>query len=289
MRIDAAIAHAVIELSEISESPRLDAELLLCQTIDVSKTYLFAHPEDELDELAVERFEKLLARRTGGEPMAYIAGTREFWSMELLVSPATLVPRPETELLVDLALREIPRKAEWQLLDLGTGSGAIALALATERPLCQVTATDRSESALAVATQNARALNLPNVEFIAGNWAGPVAGRRFNIVVSNPPYVRDNDPALAALQHEPLDALAAGADGMDDIRVLAADCGDLLEADGWLMIEHGAEQESQVAGVLAEHGWTDISCHNDLAGLPRVTVARRGGTQAPSKPTDETS
>jgi len=277
MRLDAAIADATERLSRVSESPRLDAEILLCRTIDMPRSYLFAHPEDELDELAIERFEALLTRRNGGEPMAYIMGTREFWSHELLVSPATLVPRPETELLVDLALREIPRKAEWQILDLGTGSGAIAIAIAGERKMCQVTAVDISEDAIAVARENIRALAPGNVELELGSWTEPVRDRRFNVIVSNPPYVRDNDDALLKLQHEPKGALAAGEDGLDAICVLTADCGAILEDDGVLLIEHGAEQPAAVAELLESHGWTDIRCHNDLAGLPRVTVARRGG------------
>lgn len=281
MRLDAAIADATERLSEVSESPRLDAELLLTRTIDVARSYLFAHPEDELDELSLERFERLVMRRQSGEPMAYITGIKEFWSQELQVSPATLVPRPETELLVDLALREIPRKAAWEILDLGTGSGAIAVALATERPLCNVTATDESADALAIARENARSANLPNVSFVEGSWVEPVADQAFNIIVSNPPYVRDDDEALQNLTHEPLGALAAGTDGLDDIRILARDCGSILAPEGRLLLEHGADQQKSVAEVLEAAGWTDISCHNDLAGLPRVTVARRDDTQAP--------
>lgn len=277
MRLDAAIADAAERLSQASESPRLDAEILLCRTIDMPRSYLFAHPEDELDELAIERLASLLERRVGGEPMAYIMGIKEFWSHELMVSPATLVPRPETELLVDLALREIPRKAEWEILDLGTGSGAIAIAIAAERQMCLVTAVDVSEDALAVARVNVRAQSLGNVELALGSWAEPVKGRKFNIIVSNPPYVRSNDEALLKLQHEPQSALAAGEDGLDAIRVLAADCGALLEDDGLLLIEHGADQAADVAALLGSHGWTVICCHNDLAGLPRVTVARRDG------------
>lgn len=277
MRLDAALRDAANQLSATSDSARLDAELLLCQAIDVPRNYLFAHPEDELDDASLERFRHAVERRLDGEPMAYITGTREFWSRELLVSPATLVPRPETELLVDLALREIPRKAEWQLLDLGTGSGAIALALASERPLCSVTAVDVSADALGIARENARQLMLGNVAFAEGNWTEPVAGQRFNIIVSNPPYVRSDDPALDALRHEPLAALAAGADGLDAIRVLAADCGAILADDGMLLFEHGADQQDDVAALLAAHGWSDITCHTDLAGLPRVTAARRFG------------
>ena len=277
MRLDAAIADATMRLADISDSARLDAEILLCQTIDMPRSYLFAHPEDELDDLSKDRFEALLQRRIGGEPMSYITGTKEFWSRELLVSPATLVPRPETELLVELALREIPRKAEWRILDLGTGSGAIAISIAAERLLCTVTATDASPEALAIAAENVRQADLANVICVAGDWTEPVANQRFNIIVSNPPYVRDDDEALQNLRHEPLSALASGRDGLDDIRVLATDCDAILAEGGWLMLEHGADQETDVANILKAAGWVDIACHNDLAGKPRVTVARRSG------------
>ncbi len=277
MRLDTAIADATDRLLRISDSARLDAEILLCQTINMPRSYLFAHPEDELDDLTRERLEALLQRRIEGEPMSYITGTREFWSHELLVSPATLVPRPETELLVELALREIPRKAEWQILDLGTGSGAIAISIAAERPLCSVTATDVSPDALAIAAENVRQADLANVSCLEGSWAVPVAGLEFNIIVSNPPYVRSDDAALQTLRFEPLSALASGPDGLNDIRVLATDCRAILAADGWLILEHGADQQTDVADILEAAGWVDIACHNDLAGKPRVTVARRNG------------
>jgi release factor glutamine methyltransferase len=277
LRLDAAITDAVERLAPTSDSARLDAEILLCQTIDMPRSYIFAHPEDELDDLTKNRFEALLQRRIDGEPMPYITGTKDFWSHELLVSPATLVPRPETELLVELALREIPRKAEWQILDLGTGSGAIAISIAAERLLCTVTATDVSPDALAIAAENVRQADLANVICIPGAWTEPVADQQFNIIVSNPPYVRADDEALQNLRHEPLSALASGADGLDDIRILATDCKGILAADGWLMMEHGADQQADVASILEAAGWVDITCHNDLAGKPRVTVARRSG------------
>lgn len=209
--------------------------------------------------------------------MAYITGVKEFWSLGLLVSPATLVPRPETELLVELALREIPREANWQVLDLGTGCGAIAIAIASERLLCDVTATDISTDALAIARENVRQASLANVICIEGDWTEPVAGRRFDIIVSNPPYVGASDDALQALAYEPMAALASGEDGLDAIRILAGDCGALLEAEGLLIIEHGVEQQDDVAAILAAQGWSDITCHNDLAGKPRVTAARWDG------------
>jgi len=277
MRIDAAIAEAVERLSPVSESPRIDAEILLCRSIDVPRAYLFAHPDDELDEAALERFRAVLERRVAGEPMAYITGTREFWSKELLVSPATLVPRPETELLVELALREIPRRATMRILDLGTGSGAIAIALASERPLCEITATDRSPDALAIARENARQLSIPNIRFVEGDWVEPLNGETFDLIVSNPPYVQSDDPALETLAFEPISALVAGPDGLDAIRRLAADCADVLVPGGPLFIEHGAEQAVHVAGLLEAAGWQEIRLHKDLAGLPRVTAARRGG------------
>jgi release factor glutamine methyltransferase len=278
MRLDAAIADATERLSRISESPRLDAEILLCRTIDMPRSYLFAHPEDELDDITRERFEESLRRREDGAPMAYIMGTKEFWSLEFAVSPATLVPRPETEMLVNLALREIPRDAAWRVLDLGTGSGAIAVSIACERPMSQVTAIDASEDALLVAAENARALAPGNVECLHGDWTEPVRGRIFDLIVSNPPYVRAGDEALAALRHEPRAALVAGADGLDAIRALAAQCRDVLVAGGLLLVEHGSDQSEAVAALLDTNGWVDIQCHKDLAGLPRVTAARRGGT-----------
>ncbi len=271
------MAAAVECLTDSSESPRLDAEILLCRSIDVARSYVFAHPDDELDELSQSRFDALVRRRAEGEPMAYITGTREFWSHELQVSPATLVPRPETELLVDLALRRVPRKAEWRILDLGTGSGAIAIAIAGERPLCELTATDISADALAIARENVRQADLGNVECVNGDWTAAVAGRRFDLIVSNPPYVRADDEALETLRFEPVSALASGPDGLDDIRTLARDCPTVLVDSGYLLVEHGAEQPDEVASILSAAGWMDISCHNDLAGLPRVTVARLGG------------
>ena len=277
MRLDAAIADATARLSRISDSPRLDAEILLCRTIDMPRSYLFAHPEDELDEVTLERFEESLQRREDGMPMAYIMGLKEFWSHEFVVTPATLVPRPETEILVNLALCEIPRDAEWQVLDLGTGSGAIAVSIAAERPASRVTAVDVSEGALNVAHENANALAPGNVECVLGSWTEPVRDRRFHVIVSNPPYVRERDSALESLQHEPQSALVAGADGLDAIRVLAADCVEIIVAGGLLLIEHGFDQAEGVAALLEQHGWSDIQCHNDLAGLPRVTAARRGG------------
>ncbi len=276
-RIDALLGDAATRLAAVSDSARLDAEILLSRSIDMPRSYLFAHPEDVLDDAAFERFSTLLQRRLGGEPMAYIMGTREFWSHELLVSAATLVPRPETELLVELALREIPRKAAWQILDLGTGSGAIAVALAGERLLCEITAVDNNEAALAIARENARQLSMGNITFLHGSWSEPVRDQKFDVIVSNPPYVRASDEVLADLRYEPVDALVSGQDGLDAIRALAVECVEILADNGILLIEHGADQRHEVATLLSASGWTDITNHRDFSGHPRVTAARRGG------------
>ena len=207
--------------------------------------------------------------------MAYITGVKEFWSMPLIVSPATLVPRPDTETLIEQALGRIPQKAEWEIADLGTGSGAIALALARERPLCQLTATDRSEDALAIAAQNARELDIPNIEFVAGNWTEPLAGRTFDVVVSNPPYIASNDPHLVNLNFEPLDALDAGDEGLDAIRELASTVANILKPGGSLILEHGDAQGAPVAAILQDNGWEDIGLARDIEGRPRVTAATR--------------
>jgi release factor glutamine methyltransferase len=271
--IEKALSAATEKLHGVSEAPRLEAELLLARAIDTPRSFLFAHPEDELDDDALQRLDEAVARRLAGEPMAYITGSKEFWSMELAVSPATLVPRPETELLVDIALRDIPRKAEWQILDLGTGSGAIALAIARERALCSITAIDISAEALAVARENANRNTIGNVEFLEGDWTAPVADRKFRVVVSNPPYVCSGDEALDALRAEPLSALAAGEDGLEAITILARDCPSIIEDHGVLLLEHGAEQKESVAELLMSYGWERIQCYDDYSGLPRVTSA----------------
>ena len=274
-QIDAVLSDATKRLHRVSDSARLDAEILLSRSIDMPRTYLFAHPEDTLDDAASQRMDCLLQRRLSGEPIAYITGAQEFWSLRLMVSPATLVPRPETELLVDLALRQISRAADWKILDLGTGSGAIAVAIASERSMCHITAVDSSAAALAVARENVRQLSLSNVTCIESDWTQAIVGQQFDIIVSNPPYVRANDAALDALRSEPVAALVAGNDGLDAIRILARDCGSILRADGVLLIEHGADQHHVVEGILLAHGWEAVVCHHDFAGNPRVSVARK--------------
>lgn len=275
VKIEVALADAVERLAAVSDSPRLDAELLLARALDVPRSYLFAHPEDELDGAASRRFATVIENRAAGAPLAYITGEKEFWSMTLIVTRDTLVPRPETEVLVEQALQRISRDGVEKILDAGTGSGAIALAIAKERPLCEVVATDFSAAALAIAKENARQHSLPNIEFLLGDWLEPVAGQLFDVIATNPPYVPSEDPDLERLQHEPLAALASGADGLDAIRRIAVDALSVIKPGGSLLIEHGDEQHAAVAEILAQAGWTDIGVTNDLAGIPRVTTAAR--------------
>ena len=275
LTITRSLRYGAAKLDSVSESPRLDAELLLARALDVPRSYVIAHPEDMLDTAAADRFSAAVQQRRSGMPLAYISGEKEFWSMRLIVSPATLVPRPETEILVEQALQRIPRRAALRVLDLGTGSGAIAAALASERPLCEIVATDRSEAALAVARENARLHQLPNIELVHGDWLDPVAGRTFDLVVSNPPYVPERSPDLERLKHEPRIALAAGEDGLDPIRVIVRDARAVVVPGGFLLLEHGAEMEDAVAALLGDSGWSEISCVNDLAELPRVSIATK--------------
>ncbi len=276
--IEQAVLGAAEKLRGVTDAPRLEAELLLARAINMPRSFLFAHPEDELDEASLQRLDDTVERRLAGEPMAYITGIKEFWSMELAVSPARLVPRPETELLVDVALRDIPRDVEWQVLDLGTGSGAVALAIGRERPSCYVTATDLSADALAAAREHANRNSIGNVEFLQGDWVAPVADRTFHVIVSNPPYVCDGDEALTKLQSEPMLALKAGDEGLDAIAILARDGRSVIAPDGLLVLEHGAEQQAAVAELLKAHGWANIRCYNDYSGLPRVTSANHSET-----------
>ncbi|WP_181168269.1 peptide chain release factor N(5)-glutamine methyltransferase [Cognatiluteimonas lumbrici] len=254
-----------------------DAALLLAHALQRPRAWLYAHGDEAVDAAAAARFESLLARRVAGEPVAYLTGSRGFWRFELRVTPDTLIPRPETELLVELALERLPADRVLRVADLGTGSGAIALALAGERPRAEVVATDASPAALAVARGNAAALGIGNVAFREGSWFAPLAGERFDLVASNPPYVAAGDPHLGEgdLRFEPATALASGGDGLDDIRAIAAAAPAYLAAGGWLLLEHGHDQGAAVRALLREAGLADVATHRDLEQRERVTLGRR--------------
>jgi len=279
-RVDALLAWGVQRLAAgrpgEASAAGLDAELVLAYALGTSRAWLRAHPEVHADPVQHARYHEMLERRAAGEPVAYILGEKEFWSLRLKVSPAVLIPRPETELLIERAL-ELHPAAHARVLDLGTGSGAIALALARERPDWQLVATDLSAAALEVARANAAALHLVRVAFLQGSWYGPVGKERFDLIVSNPPYIASADPALLdpALRHEPRMALTPGADAMFCLRAIIGAASEHLERDGWLLLEHGAGQAQEVQRELVAHGLGHVRSHRDLAGHLRVSEARR--------------
>jgi len=282
MNIQQTLATAAERLQGVSDSARLDAELLLSHVLGVNRTYLFTWPERELSAGELQSLEPVLVRRESGEPIAHILGWREFWSLELAVTADTLIPRPETELLVEAALERIPPDAQWQIADLGTGSGAIALAIASERPSCHVTAVERSPAALLVAQQNADRLGISNVTFLLGSWFEPLIRQRFQLIASNPPYIPNADPHLSEgdIRFEPLTALVAGEDGLDDIRFLVANAPQFLESSGWLLLEHGYDQGEAVKAILCEAGYDEVADLLDLQGHGRVAVGcRRAGQE----------
>jgi release factor glutamine methyltransferase len=279
-------------LASRSESPRLDAELLLCHVLGVSRSALIVRGTDAVNADDLCRYDALIAQRAARLPIAYLTGSREFWSLDLRVTPDVLVPRPETELLVELALQRLPKDQPATVLDLGTGSGAVALAIATERPLASIIAVDLSPRALAVASENAVRLGLTRpglsrpglsrpgltcpglsrIEFRAGSWFDAVPGVTVDLIVSNPPYIASNDPALDLLAHEPALALASGPDGLDALKAIALNAAKHLNPGGWLILEHGFTQNVEVAALLRHQGFDGITSHVDYSGKPRVTL-----------------
>lgn len=255
---------------------RIDAEYLLAHCLQRSRAWLYSHADWMPEPGQCAAFVALVQRRRTGEPVAYLTGIRGFWSLELQVSPDTLVPRPETELLVELTLDRLPLGVAVQVLDLGTGSGAIALAIASERPKARITAVDASDAALAVAAANGRRLGLVNVAFEPGDWYSGLAGRRFDAIVGNPPYIAVDDPHLheGDLRFEPPAALSSGPDGLDAIRIIVAGAPAHLEPGGCLLLEHGWTQGAAVRALLADAGFEGISTARDLEGRERVSMGK---------------
>jgi release factor glutamine methyltransferase len=271
-------AMTVAETLASSELPVTEARLLLAHASGWPRTTLIAHPERELPESAARDFKSIAARRKAGEPIAYLVGEREFYDLVFLVGPAVLIPRPETELLVDLALERIAPGAATLVLDLGTGSGAVALAIKRHRPDAAIRAVDVSPAALELARANAKRHGLA-IEFVEGRWFEPLAARRFELIVGNPPYVAQDDPHLAQgdLRFEPREALVSGADGLDAIREIASAAPAHLEPGGWIFLEHGIGQDAAVRALFAEAGLDSPRSWPDFAGIARVTGARLTG------------
>lgn len=264
------------QLATASDSPRLDANVLLAHVLGIARSRLLAHPEHRPNATASARYRQLLERRERSEPLAYLVGRREFWSLELAVTPAVLVPRPDTECLVERALKRISAGRAATVVDLGTGSGAVALAIASERPCAKVIATDASEDALAVARGNAERLGLTNVTFELGDWLKPLRGLRADCIVSNPPYVATDDPhwADAGLAFEPRDALLAGGSGLAALHHIVDHAPAHLAPGGWLLLEHGCGQAAEVAAHMDRADFTDVTTFRDLGGHDRVTAGR---------------
>jgi release factor glutamine methyltransferase len=271
---DVAAVGQALDLER--DEARSEVQALLQAVLAVNRAYLLAHPERVLTEQELSCYQSSLQRRLQGEPLAYILGEREFFGLSFKVTPATLIPRPDTELLVELALARIPPQGPFRILDLGTGSGAIALSIAYARADVEVTAVDASEAALAVAQENAHRLAVGNVRLQHSDWYAALAGQFYDLIVSNPPYIPAADGHLARgdLRFEPLSALAAGADGLDDIRSIIDGAGAHLKAAGWLLLEHGYDQAAAVRGLLEQAGFERVGSERDLAGIARVSGGR---------------
>jgi release factor glutamine methyltransferase len=270
-----SVAGALAEARRLGV-PRLDAQLLLAAELGCTRAWLLAHDDAPLDAAQAARVADALRRRADGVPLPYLTGRQDFCGLALAVGPGVLVPRPETEDLVRWALDGLAGHAAPRVADLGTGSGAIALALKAACPAAAVTAVDASDAALAIARANGQRLDLA-VDWRAGDWWAPLEGLRFDLVVSNPPYVAAGDPHLPALRHEPASALVSGTDGLDDLRRIVAAAPAHLEPGGWLLLEHGHDQGTAVRRLLGAAGFIDVSTRQDLAGLDRCSGGRRPG------------
>lgn len=256
-----------------TDSARLDAEVLLAHVLDKPRVYLLTWPEQTLTDNQHTRYQQLIEQRVQGVPIAYLTGTREFWSLPLMVSKDTLIPRPDTETLVNIALQKLQGKNGLRICDLGTGSGAVALALASERPDCELLATDISAASLEIAERNATHLGLCNVRFMQSDWFAALADQQFDLIVSNPPYIAELDPhlTLGDVAHEPRQALIAGPEGLDDLLQIVAGAQDHLSPAGWLLMEHGNLQAEDARKLLMKKGYMDIRTWQDETGNPRVS------------------
>jgi len=272
-RIQSVLTTAADTLAASSESPVLDAEVLLCRVLGKPRSYLRAWPDKRLETAQITAFETLITKRQKGLPIAYITGSREFWSRDFTVTPDVLIPRPDTECLIELSLQLIPVHKPFKIIDLGTGSGIIAVTLASERPQAQVSATDLSPAALHIAQHNARKHHV-DIRFYQSDWFTEVPDAKFDLVVSNPPYIAVDDHHLRAgdLRFEPQQALVATEQGLRDIKIIAESARYYLEAGGHLLIEHGYNQQQHVQAIFNNCGYHHVRTHQDLSGQPRVTI-----------------
>ncbi len=272
------IAHCLQQASQIlkpgSDSAHLDAELLLAHVLKKDRVYLYTWPEETVSATSHTYFLELVERRANGEPIAYITGIQEFWSLPLKVTPDTLIPRPDTEILVQEALNRLKEDVHYAIADLGSGSGAIALAIASERPCCHIQGVDQSKRAVEVATENALQLKLSNISFQQGDWLSGFADDSMNMILSNPPYVADDDPHMSEgdVRFEPTSALLSGPEGLDDYKRILPEAMRCLKEDGWLLLEHGYNQQEKLLKLMQQHGFKETKGVRDYGGQARVII-----------------
>lgn len=268
------IKNISCQLNICSKMPNLDAEILVGYILQKSRAELFAHPEIRVTPIQKKQLANYVSRRIAGEPIAYILGEKEFWSLNLTVTPDVFIPRPETEMLVEWILKNLPKNEKLRIADLGTGSGAIAIAIASERPHWQIVAVDNSKKALKVAKTNAERCRIRNINFYFSEWCRALAHKNYHIIVSNPPYILDYDKHLQQLQYEPRESLTGGFDGLSSIKIIIEEAKSYLINGGWLLLEHGFDQSQKIIKLMKEAYYYQIQDYTDLAGLPRMIVAR---------------
>jgi len=274
LTIAQTLQQATEKLQATSDTARLDAEVLLACVLKKDRVHFLTWPEEPVSQITLKYYLELVERRVQGEPIAYLTGYQEFWTLKLKVTPDTLIPRPETEILVQEALILVREDISYEIADLGSGSGAIALAIASERPRCRIRGIDQSDRAVQVATENATRLGLSNVTFQQGNWLTDFSDNSLDMVVSNPPYVADNDPHMSEgdVRFEPKSALLAGPEGLDTYEKILPEAKRCLKQNGWLLLEHGYDQQDKLLGLMQQYGFKESRGIRDYADLPRVVI-----------------
>ena len=274
MNIKNIMRDLSVKLSKVSLSPDLDSEILLMKALRVSRAYLHTYNDKVISESKKKLIEELLNRRMNKEPIAYILGKKEFWSRDFYINQHTLIPRPESEMLVELIIKANARKKISSILELGTGSGCISVSLAKELSHSQIVSIDICAKALEVANKNAQYYGVNNISFIKSDWFNKLDNQKFDCIVSNPPYIREDDPYLNELTFEPSKALVSGDDGLEAIEIISSNAAEYLSPGGKIYIEHGNDQEKEVQKIFELNNWRDIICLRDLGGLPRITTAK---------------
>ena len=274
MNIKNIMSDLSVKLSKVSSSPDLDSEILLMKALRVSRAYLYTYNEKVISEPKKKLLEELLNRRMNKEPIAYILGKKEFWSRDFYINQHTLIPRPESEMLVELIIQANARKKISSILELGTGCGCISVSLAKELSHSQIVSTDICAKALEVANKNAQHYGVNNISFIKSDWFNKLDNQKFDCIVSNPPYIKEDDPYLSELTFEPSKALVSGDDGLEAIEIISSNAAEYLSPEGKIFIEHGKYQKKEIQKIFELNNWRDIICHRDYGGLPRITTAK---------------